>query len=170
MFPENIIESVHELRRHYKGKKTCVIMNYPILEIVIIHSDRELSLKLFYFPKTNTFEIQPMDGKYCQKISFYDYRNKNERRWVRNKELLFSIITNLKKCGLWEMVSNKDFLTINEHNEKKSASDRDFDLQQIISEKKKPHMALALSASEIRENLGIPESQASKILKKLGLK
>jgi hypothetical protein len=68
------------------------------------------------------------------------------------------------------MVSNKDFLVVNEHNEKKSASDRDSDLQQIISEEKKPHIAPVLSASEIRGNLDISESKASKILKKLGLK
>jgi hypothetical protein len=132
MFPEKIIDAVYELRRHYKGSRTCVSMNFPIVEILISHKDREMSVKLFYFPNTSTFEIQPMDSKVFQKISFYDY-TKNERRWIRNKSLLFSVITNLKRCGLWEYVSNKDFLTVNDNNKKVGVSERASALQKMVN-------------------------------------
>ncbi len=131
MFPDSVIEAVHELRRTYQGSKTCVVVNYPIIEIMQIQKDKELSIKLFYFPGTDTFEIQPMDSLHYQKISFYDYRKK-ERRWIRNKGLLFSTIKHLQHCRLWEMISNKDFLTINENNERASIQSRDINLQQIL--------------------------------------
>ena len=105
-------------------------MNYPIIEIIKWFKDKELSLKLFYFDSTNTIEMQPPDVKFLSKISYYDF-NKPERRWVRNKTFLFSIINNLKTCGLWDLVSNKDFITINMYNKKATVDKRAEDLKKI---------------------------------------
>jgi hypothetical protein len=80
-------------------------------------SEREISIKLFFDYKTETFEIQAPTYKYYSRISHYDY-NKTERRWLRNKDYLFSLIRNLKNCGLWEMVSNQDFIVVNNFNKK----------------------------------------------------
>jgi hypothetical protein len=35
---------------------------------------------------------------------------------MRNKEYLFSIIRNLKHSGLWDLVTNKDFIIVNSFN------------------------------------------------------
>jgi hypothetical protein len=131
MFPEIILNMIYDLRRHYQGTRTCVTMNYPTVEIIVLYNHHETSLKLFYYPISNSFEIQPLDALHNQKISFFDYRSK-ERRWIRNKKLLFSIIKNLKICGLWDLVSNKDFLVVNEDNNRVNISDRIVLLQQII--------------------------------------
>jgi hypothetical protein len=90
MFPEKITDAVYNLRRLYQRTKTCVVLGYPIIEIITSYRNQELSTKLFFYPNTNTLEIQPMDVKYYQKISFYDYAHKTERRWVRNKRLKIS--------------------------------------------------------------------------------
>jgi hypothetical protein len=72
---------------------------------------------LFFDLKTGSFEIQAPSYKYYSKISHYDY-NKSERRWMRNKDLIFSIIKKLKISGIWDHVSNKDFIIVNSSNKK----------------------------------------------------
>ena len=117
MFPDYITEAVQKLRRFYKCKRSLVISNYPIIEIIKITQNEEVSLKLFYRYSDGVLELQPPDRQYHSKISHYDF-NKTERRWARKKEILFSFIADLKRCGLWELVANKDLFVINSFNDK----------------------------------------------------
>lgn len=132
MFSEIIKECVLNLRAIYKGRRNCVLMNFPIIEILKYSKDKELSIKLFYYPNSGTFEIQPADSKFCSKISYFDF-SRSERRWTRDKRFLFSTISELKQCGLWELISNKDFLGINYNNEKVSEIDRSELLKSILN-------------------------------------
>jgi hypothetical protein len=134
MFPETINTSVYALRNIYRGRRNCVLADYPIIEITRYEKNKEVSIKLFYSSSTNTFEIQPPNTKYYNKISFFDFKNP-EHRWVRNKDVLFPFIKDLKKCGLWDLVSNKDFLIINEHNEKIDVEKRIDILNKILNNK-----------------------------------
>jgi hypothetical protein len=79
-------------------------------------SDKEISIKLFFNQKAKTFEVQAPTYKYYSRISHYDY-NRTERRWLRRKDYLFELIKQLKFCGLWEWVSNKDFIVVNSFNQ-----------------------------------------------------
>lgn len=117
-FPESVQGCVQRLAELYAKTKNYVVVSFPVLEIVKYNNQKEVSLKLFFDFKTETFEIQAPTVKFFSKISHYDYKNRTERHWIRNKGYLFAIISNLRACGLWDMVSNKDFLTINSYNEK----------------------------------------------------
>jgi hypothetical protein len=134
MFSEAILTAVYALRNFYKGRRNCVSANYPIIEIIKYDKNKEISIKLFYSSDTDTFEIQPPDSKHYSKISFYDYK-KPEHRWIRNKGFLFPFIKDLQRCGLWDLISNKDFLIINEHNEKIAVEKRIEILKNIINNK-----------------------------------
>jgi len=118
-FPEEILDAVHALRKKYTGKKHCVVLAFPILEIIRVEKngdqDREISTKFFYNYTVNTFEMQAPDSRYYSRISHYDF-NKVERRWTRDKNYLFSLIRDLKISGLWKYVSNKDVIIINGFN------------------------------------------------------
>jgi hypothetical protein len=114
-FPETVLQCVHTLRQLYADSRNCVVISYPIVEIIKYNQDNQTSLKLFYNFKDETFEIQAPSYSYYSKISHYDF-NRTERRWVRDKGYLFTIIRNLKFCGIWDMVSNKDFLVVNSFN------------------------------------------------------
>lgn len=116
-FPEDILLGVCKMRKMYVGRKHSVAANFPVIEIIRYMQDREISTKLFYFIDKGTMEIQAPDQRFYSKISHYDYRSA-ERRWVRNKEYLFSLIKDLKKSGLWEYVLNKDFFIVNSFNKK----------------------------------------------------
>lgn len=115
MFSEEIMNKLQELKKIYRRKKTFVAVNYPIVEITKYISDKEVSLKLFYFSEKNSFEMQPPDHRFYSRISHYDYK-KIERRWTRDKSLLFPFIMDLKESGLWEYVSNKDIIIVNSFN------------------------------------------------------
>ena len=117
-FPESVIKCVQRLSGLYANSKNYVIVSFPVLEIIKYSNQKEVSIKLFFDFKTETFEIQAPTVKFFSKISHYDYSNRTERHWTRNKEYLFSIIRNLRESGLWDRVSNKDFLTINSYNKK----------------------------------------------------
>jgi len=114
-FPDSILDAVARLQRLYDGTINHVIVTFPIIEIIRESFDKEVSLKLFFNMKSGFLEIQAPTYTYHSKISHYDY-NKSERRWVRNKEYIFSIIRNLKKSGLWALVSNPDFIVVNSFN------------------------------------------------------
>jgi hypothetical protein len=114
-FPDRVLEGIQKLRDRYSGKKHTVAANFPIIEIIKYMDDREISTKLFFFVDSNTVEIQAPDQRFYSKISYYDFRS-TERRWVRNKGYLFALVHDLKLCGLWEYVSNKDFLVVNSFN------------------------------------------------------
>ena len=136
-FNEDITQCVYKLRDRYKDKKNCVIMAYPIIEIIKFwkfHSmTRETSTKLFYSQATNSFEMQAPDQKFFSKISYYDY-SMAERRWTRNMGHLFPLIRDLKICGLWNYISNKNLIIINEYNEKASPAKRQKVLNLILSD------------------------------------
>lgn len=120
-FPSEVIDAVYCLRNKYKNSKHCVVMTFPILEIILIEEQRgrarEISTKFFFNYSTNTFEMQAPDHRYYPKISHYDF-NKTERRWSRNKQYIFKLIRDLKFCGLWKFISNKDIIIVNAFNEK----------------------------------------------------
>jgi hypothetical protein len=134
MFPEDVLAVVLALRDIYKGRKNCVLMNYPVIEILKYDLNKEKSVKLFYSSNTNTFEIQPPDFKHYSKISFYDYK-KFERRWTRNKNFLFPLIKDLQRSGFWDFISNKDFLIINAYNDRIAVDKRAEILNKIIDNK-----------------------------------
>lgn len=118
-FPEDIQERVRELRERYKAQKHCVLMNFPIIEVVKYYREngnfKEVSFKLFY--EEGVFEMQAPDQKFQSRISHFDYRS-SERRWVRRKDVLFATIEDLKQCGLWDLVANKDLVIVNMANPK----------------------------------------------------
>jgi hypothetical protein len=115
-FPENVLQCVEMLRDFYCNRKSTIVVTYPILEIIRMLPDKEISIKLFFNQKSETFEIQAPTYKYYSKISHYDY-NRTERRWLRNKRYLFDLIKRFKGCGLWELISNKDFIIVNSFNQ-----------------------------------------------------
>lgn len=118
-FPQNIMGKLVVLKNVYeKSTRVGVIdINYPIVEIKKQYIDKEISIKLFYDDTTESFEIQAPTYKYFSKISHYDFRV-TERRWCRSKEVLFCVIKNLQRCGLWGNISNKDFIIVNSSNER----------------------------------------------------
>ena len=117
-FPESAMQCIQKLVELYADSKNYVVISFPVLEIIKYNYKKEVSIKLHYDFKTETFEIQAPTVKFFSKISHYDYNNKTERHWIRNKNYLFAIINNLRTCGLWNIVSNKDFLTVNSYNKK----------------------------------------------------
>ena len=131
-FKQEIMDCVNILRAKYKKSKTCVIADYPVIEIVRFLDRKEISEKLTYDPATGTFTIEAPDAQYYSTISHYDFR-RAERRWTRNKDLLFALIKDLKYCGLWDHVANKNFLTINSHNENIDPKKLKTDLKKIMS-------------------------------------
>jgi hypothetical protein len=132
-FNGHILDFVDLLRTRYKNTRTCVIVEYPVIEIVKFLSDKEVSTKLFFDSDNETFEFRAPDQKFYSKVSHYDFRM-TERRWTRNKRHIFSLITDLKYCGLWKYISNKDFLIINPHNENAKPKELKTILKKIISD------------------------------------
>ena len=116
-FPKAILDNAYILREIYGDSRNQVIISYPVIEIINLKMDIEYSTKLLYDSKKGLFEIQPPTYRFYSKISHFDFR-KPESRWSRRKDRIFQLIKILKYSGLWEMVSNKDFLVINEHNDK----------------------------------------------------
>jgi hypothetical protein len=114
MFPPNILDAVEILRCKYVRLKRNVIVAYPIIEITIKESLRLTCYQLFYI-NDEYFEIQKPTYQYFPRISHYDFKD-NEQRWSRDKRTLFSIILDLRDCGLWEFVRNKDFIKVNDNN------------------------------------------------------
>jgi hypothetical protein len=121
MFSEGILSGVSSLREKYRGRRSCILANFPIIEIVKYMQQREISIKLFYTAATDTLEMQPPDQKYYSRISHYDFR-KPERRWIRDKGFMFALIKDLKLCGLWNHVSNKDVIIVNTYNSRTDAA------------------------------------------------
>lgn len=116
-FPKKISENLEILQYLYSLRNGTVEINYPIIEIRRHFINREISIKLFYDYNTDSFEIQAPTYKYLSKISHYDFKQ-IERRWCRDKDVLFNLIKNLQHCNLWDKVSNKDFITVNANNER----------------------------------------------------
>lgn len=119
-FPDAVLQSIDTLRSEIgSNRKNILIASYPFLEVIMVNrvsgGEREISLKLFYDLKSNTLEIQAPTYKFYSKISHFDY-NQSERRWSRDKNIIFKIIRCLKASGLWDFISNKDFIVVNEHN------------------------------------------------------
>jgi hypothetical protein len=117
MFSKEIEEAVSLLSELYqcRNRKRSVIAKYPIIEIYILEQKRNILFNLYYI-HDQYLEIQVPTYQYLPRISHYDFKKK-ESRWVRNKGIIFSFVRDLKYCGLWNFVINKDFLIINENNE-----------------------------------------------------
>lgn len=130
MFPSYVLESVDILRRRYKNVKRFVKASYPIIEIIFEEKIHKICFQLFFI-NDEYFEIQEPTYSYYSKISHYDY-HRGERRYSRNKGHLFTFIADLKMCGLWELVKNKDFIKINEHNERTDKEILERELGSII--------------------------------------
>jgi hypothetical protein len=114
MFPPIILDAVDNLMHKYGRKKRRITAAYPIIEITVEESTRITCYQLFFIDD-EYLEIQNPTYQYYSKISHYDFKG-SEQRWSRDKRTVFSIIEDLKDCGLWEMVRNKDFIKINEKN------------------------------------------------------
>jgi len=130
-FNKKISECIERLRDLYKNSRTCVVCDYPVLEIVAFENDKEISQKLVYGENTGLLEIQEPTYKYYSRISHYDFK-RTERRWTRDKKIIFKLITDLKKCELWDFISNKNFLVVNNHNENVDIKQLKSVLKQII--------------------------------------
>lgn len=122
-FSKEIMVSIGLLSKFYDFGKNLVKVNYPIVEIVKYSKAHETSIVLLYDSVDNTFELQEPVYRYYSKISFYDFK-RPENRWTRDKELIFSIINNLKKSGFWDKISNKDFLIVNSYNKRANVKER----------------------------------------------
>lgn len=57
---------------------------------------------------TEGFRIRPPKYHFSTTASIYDYKE-SEHRLSRNRNYLLSIVSKLKKCGIWDMIINKDF-------------------------------------------------------------
>ena len=117
MFSEDIetaVNKLNDLFRH-SNRKRLVIAKYPIIEINIFERSRTVTFNLFYI-HDQYLEIQVPTYRFLPKVSHYDFKAK-EKRWIRDKAILFSFIKDLKYSGLWDFVINKDFLVVNENNE-----------------------------------------------------
>jgi len=132
-FSDDIVQCVYRLRERYGTRRNCVVITYPIIEIIKYFKDREYSTKLFYDPKTHTFEMQAPDHKFVTKISYYDYQ-RSERRWTRSINHIFPLVKDLKACGLWVYIANKDFIVLNQLHTRASNSKRQKMLDLLISE------------------------------------
>lgn len=115
MFPIEIMTAVEFLNNKYKERRRIVEASYPIIEINIEEKKHRICFQLFYI-NDEYLEIQNPTYHYYSKISHYDFKT-GERRWSRDKGTIFSVINDLKICGLWKFIRNKDFLQINEYNE-----------------------------------------------------
>ena len=121
-FPAEIVDAVYALRQLYRSRRNYVVMNFPVIEVVSIVRkkaifDKTISTKLFYNISTNTFTLQAPDTEHRSSVSYFDYSVK-ERHLTRDKDLLFALIRDLKKVGLWDYVSNKDMIIVNTFNSK----------------------------------------------------
>ena len=122
-FSKEIMESIGTLHKIYNVSKNFIKVNYPSIIIFKYQKEHEISIVLLYDSIDDTFELQEPVYRYYSKISYYDFK-RPENRWTRNKKFLFSIIMDLKKSGLWEKISNKDFMVVNKLNEKISSENR----------------------------------------------
>lgn len=122
-FSKEIMDCVYRLRDKYRKRKHCVVVHYPVIELIIYENKKETSTKLIYSPSTNMFEMQGADTRAYSKISYFDYDIK-ERRLVRNQDLMFMIVHDLQHCGLWEFVSNRDLIVVNQFNKRIDFSKR----------------------------------------------
>jgi hypothetical protein len=134
MFPSYILDSVEILHRRYKTVKRFVKASYPIIEITLEEKLHKVCFQIFYI-NDEYLEIQEPTYHYYSKISHYDFY-RGERRFSRNKGRLFTVIADLKMCGLWELVKNKDFIKINEHNENTDKEILEKELSSIIGKNK----------------------------------
>lgn len=132
MFPPDIIKSVQVLQRKYKGRRRYIRASYPIIELTIDEKVHRVCFQLFYMGD-KYFEIQNPTYEYFSRISHYDF-HRGETRFSRNKDVLFTVIADLKMCGLWELVSNKDFIKVNEHNANSDKKKLEEELGSIIGE------------------------------------
>lgn len=123
MFPDHIVDAVKKLREGYHNRKVCVVLNFPVIEILKYGRHFETSTKLFYYSSNNTLEIHAPDYRYLSKISHFDFK-RAERRWTRSKDQILPLIKDLQSCGLWDYVSNKDFLIVNTLNNRVKIEDR----------------------------------------------
>jgi hypothetical protein len=132
MFPPEVLRYVQVLQRKYKGRRRYVRALYPIIEITIDEKLHRVCFQLF-FMGDQFFEIQNPTYHYFSKISHYDFHS-GEKRFSRNKDVLFTVISDLKLCGLWGMISNKDFVKVNEHNVNSDKKRLEKELGEIIGE------------------------------------
>jgi len=58
----------------------------------------------------------------------------DEYRFCRNKTVLMSLLKMLRRSLLWNYISNRDFLVVNDHNEKSSKSKLRKELQEALSQ------------------------------------
>ena len=115
-FSKEILEKVYTIKQLYESHKNDYVeATYPVIEIKKFFKDKELSIRMIYDNRDKTFELQSPTYQYYSKISHYDFK-RPEARWTRDKGFLFSLITNLKASGFWDMISNKDFLIVNRMN------------------------------------------------------
>lgn len=120
-FPDHITDMVNFLREVYRRRRIYVIEAYPILEIIREEKRRKISFKFFYNPSDDTFEMQIPDNEYFSSISHFEY-DRAERRHVRDKVVIIMLIKDLKRSGLWEKISNKDLIVVNDRNKKSDKS------------------------------------------------
>jgi hypothetical protein len=148
-FSRDIMESIGTLNQIYGTGKNIIRVIYPAIKISKYQKDREISVVLLYDSIDDTFELQEPVYRYYSKISYYDFK-RPENRWTRNKEFLFTLIRNLKRCSLWEKISNKDFIGINEFNKEISSEYRLKILKEVQNKipgiKKKDNVSLAKSS------------------------
>ena len=114
MFPKDIQEALDKLVFRYKSTKRIVEAKYPIIELKFYEKMRAVAIQLFFID--GSLEIQEPTYLFIPKISHYDYKVR-ENRISRDQRCLFGFINDLKYCGLWEYVSNKDFIEVNQNNQ-----------------------------------------------------
>lgn len=119
MFSEHIKDCVLKLRKIFCIRRNLVLESFPIIEIVkfTAKGTREISIKLFYNALEKNFTLQVPDQKHYSTISHFDY-SRDERHWVRDKNLIIGLIKDLKKSGFWQLIKNKDLITVNQNNKK----------------------------------------------------
>jgi hypothetical protein len=64
------------------------------------------------------YTLEPLDHAFKSTASHFDYPQE-ERRWIRNKGMIKSLVKTLKRVKLWDGIEDKEnFIQINDHNKK----------------------------------------------------
>jgi hypothetical protein len=65
----------------------------------------------------NGYLLKPVTYTFRSVVSHFDY-DQEENRWARNKNAFKALTKTLKRNEIWGLILNKDFLRINNSNQK----------------------------------------------------
>ena len=88
------------------GKKIYLVKRYGTRSVKVVLSACKGGMYTASFPSY----------LFISKISNFGPIKEDEVRKRRGEAVIRSIILSLKRCGVWQKIENKDFITVNYHN------------------------------------------------------